>query len=581
MDRLRVFASRWVVALAALTTSLVITARTHLYFIYPYAVPVSNDEGYITAMALRMVRGRWLPYVDGVSQRGPITYWLCTLVMSIGGLFSWTALRWFSMGLGFCTILLVFLLGLELFSPFAAGIVVLVQTYFITYELTPWDGLGYNGELVAIEFVLLSALVLARAQKQRAETPPSSGCRWSRLWRLLLAGALAACAGLSKQITLVHIGPSLFWLVVGPQMVASTSSSPGRPKVGWLGARSEDVGWYFLGFTVPFAIVLSIYRLTGHLREFIYYFQQYGRQIFMAPLTHDVMRDKVREELDKHLLGIAAVSFVGLFAVARAARAFLTTSLPDEAGLETSSGRWGRALTRLRVNAPSLFAVLNFLVAVAGASFTWRFFGHYFIQVYPFVGLMAAYALSEPFESKDENRLPSVIPGLVVVIGTTVGLGIADSALHRNIDLRRAIDRWYQKPESDEIVRYVDQKTTPSDTIFVWGFRAETYVSARRYPASRYVYTVYPAGVVPWFEATRSEEERLVVPGSQQLLMGDLNRSQPELVIDAGRSMNGHYMYEIPILRRYLAKHYCFARFVDGEPIYRRRHEEQCPPPDY
>jgi hypothetical protein len=63
--------------------------------------------------------------------------------------------------------------------------------------------------------------------------------------------------------------------------------------------------------------------------------------------------------------------------------------------------------------------------------------------------------------------------------------------------------------------------------------------------------------------------------------MGDLNRSQPELVIDAGRSMNGHYMYEIPVLRRYLAKHYCFARFVDGEPIYRRRHEEECPPPDY
>jgi len=110
---------------------------------------------------------------------------------------------------------------------------------------------------------------------------------------------------------------------------------------------------------------------------------------------------------------------------------------------------------------------------------------------------------------------------------------------------------------------------------------AETYVSAHRYPASRFVYTVYPSGVVPWFAATHAEEASRVVPGSQQLLLDDLEASEPELVIDAGRSMKGRYMYAIPLLRRYLDRHYCFARFVDGEPIYRRRHDDACPPADY
>ena len=547
--RLRAFAERWAVSLAALTTALVITLRTHLYFIRPYAVPVSNDEGYITAMALRLVRGHWLPYVDGVSQRGPITYWLCTLVMSIGGLFSWTTLRWFSLGLGLSTIALVFLLGLELFSPFAAGIAVLVLTYFVTYELTPWDGLGYNGELVAVQFVLLSALIVARVQR-RPVTPRAPGGRWrpgARSWWLVTAGVLAACAGLSKQMALVHAGPALRWLVVGPQIVTGAPASR-RGTVGWLSNRGEDVGWYLLGLVVPFAIVLTIYRLAGHLREFIYYFQQYGRQIFMAPLTHDAMRDKFREMVDLHLLGIAGVSFLALFAIGRTARAFLSTNFEGDDLTAMVSGRWARTLVRMRIQAPILFAMLHFVASVVGACFTWRFFGHYFIEMYPFFGLVAAYALSEPFEKGNEAGRPSVIPGLVVVAGVALLFFFADSSLHRNIDLRRKTDRWYQPPESDEIVRYVVEKTTPSDTIFVWGFRAEIYVSSRRYPASRFVYTVYPAGVVPWFEATRSEEERRVVPGSQQLLMGDLNRSQPELVVDAGRSMNGHYMYRSPSL---------------------------------
>jgi hypothetical protein len=558
------FLARWGVALAALALALAITGRTHFYFMRPYAVPLSNDEGYITAMALRMVRGHWLPYVDAVSQRGPITYWLCTLVMSLGGLFSWMVLRWLSMALAFCIVTISFLLAAELFSPFAAAVAVLVQTYFVTYELTPWDGLGYNGELVAMPFVLLSSLLVARMQTGAASSTVGARGhrRWARAFWLATAGGLAACALLSKQVTFLHVLPAALWLLVGPS--ATDDSGSERPR--WLAAQGLDVGCYALGFVVPFALVVGIYAAAGHLRDFVYYYQRYGRDIFMAPLTREVMASKLREELDKYLLGLACVVSLVVLALARAVR--------DVFGAPRGWGRWRR-------QAPALFALLHFFAAAAGATFTWRFFGHYFVQMYPFLGLVAGYALSERFEDMDEDHLPTVFGGLLVVAGALVLLALADSALHRFVRLQRSTDRWYKDPESDEIVRYVREKTLPSGSIFVWGFRAETYVSARRYPASRFVYTVYPSGIVPWFETTLKEEASRVVPGSQELLLDDLEHSKPELVVDAGRSLHGRYMYEIPIFRKYLDEHYCFARYVDGEPIYRRRHVDACPRPDY
>src|SRR5206468_1959691 len=87
---------------------------------------------------------------------------------------------------------------------------------------------------------------------------------------------------------------------------------------------------------------------------------------------------------------------------------------------------------------------------------------------------------------------PGLVSASTLVCGGALLLAIANSALARNVRLRRETDRWYQDPAQDPIVRYVDERTTPDQTIFVWGFRAETYLSSRRYPGSRYIYTVYP-----------------------------------------------------------------------------------------
>lgn len=651
LARRRAFLGRWAVPLTALIAALAVTIRTHFFFIVPFAVPVSNDEGYLAGMALRMVRGHWLPYVDGVSQRGPILYWITTALMRVGGLWSWVPIRVFGLTLAVGIVLLVFALSATLFSPMAGAIAVLVSTYFLSYELNPWDGVGVNGEPLAVVFALAAALLAARLQL---------GITTRRTRGLVWTGVLLAFSGLSKQMFMIHAVPIGLWILLGPQ---STGAPP-----SWR-VRFRDVGLLVAGFTGPFVFVVGLYTVTGHLGTFVYYFQKYGRDIFMDPLTGDYMRDKLREQIDHYFLGIAGLGALWFTAVGRALRQSLSVTLPPDAeipkkkdlrlppeliallnvpvpglGLAMVPGlrvlgvlgfvgslgvivarfairrakdipytvpglardvtiwvllgilvatvtsiliarrlprvRW-YAMERLQQTAGSWFGVAQAVAAFGGALFTFRFFPHYFVEFFPFAAIIVGYVAAQPLDRVDADDRPGLVSAGTMVIGGIVMLVIANSALARNVRIRRETDRWYQDPAADPIVRYVAERTTPDQTIFVWGFRAETYLSSHRFPGSRYVYTVYPAGVVPWFQATHEEEERRVVPGSREQLLEDLDHDQPELVIDAGRSMNGRYMYNYPMLRTYLDRKYCFMRYVDGEPVYRRRHGERCPPADY
>ncbi len=646
---------RWGVPLASLIGALAVIIRTHFFFIVPFAVPVSNDEGYLAGMALRMVRGHWLPYVDGVSQRGPILYWITTAMMRVGGLWSWVPIRVLGLVLGVATAMLVFALSATLFSPMAAGIAVLVSTYFLTYELSPWDGVGVNGEPLAVVFALAAALVAARMQL---------GITTRRTRGLLWAGALMALAGLSKQMFMLHAVPIGLWVLIGPQ----TDGPPPPWKV-----RFREAAILIGGFAIPFVLVVGLYAATGHLRTFVYYFQKYGRDIFMDPLTPEFMRDKVREQIDRYFLGAAVLGAAWCAAVGHSIRVSMQASIPADApasdktpaperlklppevlsvlslpvpglglffvpklrivgalglvgsiaaiaarfairrsadipytvaGLARDITTWvalgaamavvtgvliavryprvrWKAMERLARTTPAWFTVLQTLAAFGGALFTFRFFPHYFVEFFPFAAVTVGFVTTTQFDRADADDKPALVSSGTMVLGGLILLVIANSALSRNVRVRRETDRWYQDPSTDPIVRYVVERTRPDQTIFVWGFRAETYLSSRRFPGSRYVYTVYPAGVVPWFQATHEEEERRVVPGSRELLLEDLETDQPELVIDAGRSMNGRYMYNYPMLRTYLDRKYCFMRYVDGEPVYRRRHGERCPPADY
>ena len=111
--------------------------------------------------------------------------------------------------------------------------------------------------------------------------------------------------------------------------------------------------------------------------------------------------------------------------------------------------------------------------------------------------------------------------------------------------------------------------------ISVWGSRVlrvkgrksgewrSSPVNLLTYQGARYL--VAPRGQTQWVRNIRVNHDA-------ELMLG--NRSEKFHAVEIEDEE------KVPILRDYLAIEYCFVRHVDGEPIYRRRHETDCPPPD-
>ncbi len=532
---MRALFSRMGASGAVLALCFAALAQCNLWLVRPWVVPVSNDEGYIAAMALRMIRGHWLPYVDGVSQRGPLLYWVSALFLRAGGVWTWAPIRALGALLSFAQVALVYALARTIAGRAAAALAAVLTTYLLGFELIPWDGLGVNGEPLGAVFALGSTLAMARAQLR-------GGSERRRAALMITAGALAACAALSKQMFLGHVLPVALWALVGP-------ADEARP----LGDRKRDALRFGLGVLAPFALVLAVYAASGALGRFWYYFQRYGREVFMDPVHGSSVRAAFRPQVERSLTMVTLCALGWGALLAR--------------GLDRSrpvSDR-GRAVP--------LILCAHVALALAGALFTTRFFGHYFVQVIPWLALSLATLFARDDRGVERRHW-------VVVAIALCALGAGVYTRGRQITRWREGDRWYQDPSDDPISRYVRENTRPEQSVFVWGFRAETYLSAERWPASRYVYTVYPAGVVPWFSATREEMERRTVPGSREELLADLEREQPELLVDAGRTMLDQYMYNYPVFRSYIDRRYCFVRYVDGEPIYRRKRGATCPGAD-
>jgi hypothetical protein len=118
----------------------------------------------------------------------------------------------------------------------------------------------------------------------------------------------------------------------------------------------------------------------------------------------------------------------------------------------------------------------------------------------------------------------------------------------------------------------IQAHTKPSQRLFVWGFRGQLYVSCARRPASRYVFTSFVAGFVPWFfNSTLEEENSHVVPGARDILLRELEQTKPPVIVDAGYSLAGRYMTRYPELARYLYDHYTLLNVVGNEFVYLRK----------
>jgi hypothetical protein len=494
-----------VVSMLGVVRAVLAALRPPLWF--------NMDEGYATAMALKLVKDGGLPYVAAVDQRGPVMCWIYELTVALSP-FDVGAVRIAGLVFAVLSLLAVFAATHAMKGPLAAGIAVFVFALHLAVFKSPFDSLALNGEIIALPFVLSAFAVLAWRQKP---------------WALFVAGALVALGVFAKQTFGLHIGVAMLWVALMP----GTRRERGV-RVAWLGG----------GVAAVAIVVLAPYAATGTLHTFRYYFSTYGRLAYLGPVKSGDIFTLVSEYYVKRLYGFVLL---------------------------------GAGLLAWKEGPAARIAVLNAAIAIPETIMTGRALGHYFMPFEALVSIVMGIAIVSraPLLSERARRVLAAATAVLLAI-LLVRWPKAPSIFASG---EPAMPRSSIDPSREPLGAWVREHTKPDDRLFVWGFRADVYTSGRRWPASRFVYSIFQSGFAPWFPDPLDVEARRVADGSREQTIADLDRTRPEIIIDAGASLAYRYMTTYPIFREWLEPRYCLDAVVQEVPIYRiKRDAAPCAP---
>jgi hypothetical protein len=508
--------------------------RAHLVYIgHPQGLNV--DEGYIVAFGRRMLDGQLLPYVDAVSHRGPMVYWAGAIVALFGST-SWLPVRVAAAVVFIAVALLTFLAGRRAGQPLAGAVGAAACAYGSLIILIPMDGIAFNGEVVLNLFVTAAFLCLAHGLMTDERAP---SFRW-----VAVAGALAMLGALSKQVGATMLGPFGLWVL------AAAAGHPGLVR----GQRWRLVGAFALGAFAPLALVQLRYLVVGELKTFWYYFFTYNFDVYMLPFRGVSRLQAINRWLVENLLvATLALGAVG-WGLGRVAMAW--------------SGRGWRAL-------PAAYHAAGFQVTVClgaaasllGAQLAMRGWGHYFVQAIPWFGLLAG-IVAEPWAA-GRASVAAVRPASRVVFHLLVLVPIL-TMIEAAYGPRHA-NNARSRPQPPSICTPIQANAGPDEAVFVWGFWSEIHVWCKRKPGSRFVFSTFVSGVIPWFlEYSKQQDDSLATPGARKQLVADLEASRAAVIVDAFASMGQRPMRRYQELAGYLDQHYRWVGRYDGADVYAR-----------
>jgi hypothetical protein len=211
------------------------------------------------------------------------------------------------------------------------------------------------------------------------------------------------------------------------------------------------------------------------------------------------------------------------------------------------------------------FLVAWCALATAVVGLGGRFFGHYFLQAELPLSLAAAGPVAQLFRRAPRWCVVSLAaPALVFAVIATVP-SWSDRCFEANA------------PDYEHIGAAVASRTHPDETIWVWGNAPQLYYAAHRRPGVRFSFCNYLTGLSP---AMPSEYDPKLDPRSDaiqsawQLVVEDLDRMKPVLVLDTAAARMKHYgkfpIRSFPTLSAYLSAHYRPEGEVSGVRFYRR-----------
>ncbi len=429
----RRFSFRWEYVAICLVILLISSIRFRLR-----DFPLERDEGEY-AYAGQLILQGIPPYELAYNMKLPGTYAAYAVIMAVFG----ETAAGIHLGLivvNAVSIFLLFLIVRRLFDPLAA---VIAGASFGLFTIRPLVlGLAAHATHFVTLFALLALLILFKALDSN---------------RLILYFASGFCFGLAflmKQ-------PGILFGIFGGLYLCLR---------GWPGADERPafirkLVAYSAGAIVPYTLTCLILWRAGVFAKFWFWTVSYARAYGTEQAPFNGLQQLAnRIELQKeHILFLFFLAVFGM-----------------------ASFLWNR---KMRPHALFVIGFLGFSFLSISVGLYFR--GHYFIMLYPVLGLLIGVGASALADLLRRLRLKPAIVALLFSFAFANAL-YAERHIYFFDSPRQACRDVYGPnpfPESLKIAEYIQAHSSPQDRIAVMGSEPQIYFYAHRHSATGYIYT--------------------------------------------------------------------------------------------
>jgi len=198
-----------------------------------------------------------------------------------------------------------------------------------------------------------------------------------------------------------------------------------------------------------------------------------------------------------------------------------------------------------------------------------HYFPHYIVQAIPALVLLTEERVSELATASSAS--PRAIAALRYarrhMLTNVVAFWIANTAYYATVRT---------DPPSPNLARFIRDQTSPPDAVFLWTERSRILFELDRSYATRFLTNEFLTGRLHGTRhrlpgATAESARAAAIVDLWPVLLSDLEREKPRVILDDPPDRSGFSIDRYPILATFVHTYYEPARTIDGFCVYLRK----------